>query len=88
MVTNGERRLIIWLVRLKIWGMQRDRLWGRALFKACWGTGWLLRWIEGRQIVDDLHHAPMCPSNHWCRQALVFQRCNCGAARAHIKTGN
>jgi hypothetical protein len=89
MVTRGERALIIWLVKLSVWKMQRDQLWGRAFFTPMWGTRWLLRWIMQRQVVDDLHHAPLCPSNHWCRQALVFQRCNCGADRhAHESTAS
>lgn len=80
MVTDRERQLIKWLVRLHIWKMRSDGLWGRAVFRPMWGTRWLLRWIERRQINDVWHHAPACPANHWCRQVLVFQRCTCGAA--------
>lgn len=40
----------------------------------------LLDRIKSRQKVDELHHAPCCPANHWHRQRLVFQPCNCGAA--------
>lgn len=42
----------------------------------------LLKRIKDRQKVDDLHHAPCCEANHWCRQRLVFRACNCGAAKA------
>ena len=84
MVTKGERRLIYWLVRLHIWKMQSDGLWGRAVFKPIPGTRWLLRWIERRQVNDKWHHAPACPANHWCRQVLVFHRCTCGAAKHHV----
>lgn len=86
MVTSAERKLILWLVRLHIWGICADGLWGRAVFRPMWGTAWLLEWIERRQVVDDFHHAPACMANHWCRQVLVFRRCTCGAARASIKT--
>lgn len=39
----------------------------------------LLDRIKARQKVDDLHHAPCCPANHWHKKRLVFQGCNCGA---------
>jgi hypothetical protein len=81
MVTDGERRLIYWLVKLRIWKMQSDGLWNRPVFRPMWGTGWLLRVIMRRQASDGLHHAPACPANNWTMQALVFQRCTCGAAR-------
>ena len=29
---------------------------------------------------DELHHAPMCPSNQWCGQMIPQAPCNCGAA--------
>lgn len=43
-------------------------------------TARLLELIKKRQKVDDLHHAPCCPANHWHKMRLVFNRCNCGAA--------
>jgi hypothetical protein len=47
-----------------------------------WGTRWLFNRLRDRQTVDDFHHAPCCPANHWSRQRLVFNNCNCGAAAA------
>lgn len=44
-------------------------------------TNRLLKRLRDRQEVDDLHHAPRCEANHWCRQRLVLRICNCGAAR-------
>ena len=85
MVTTKQRRLIYWLVKLHVWKMQSDGLWGRAVFRPMFGTRWLLKKIMRDQVNDDLHHAPKCPANHWCRQVLVFQRCNCGAARQSAK---
>ena len=41
----------------------------------------LLDRIKARQVVDDLHHAPRCPANHWHKARLVFRPCNCGAAK-------
>jgi hypothetical protein len=29
---------------------------------------------------DDLHHAPMCPANHYHKQRMPTGPCNCGAA--------
>ncbi len=80
MVSDNERRLIKWLVRLRIWKMQSDGLWGRAVFRPMWGTGWLLRRIKRAQVSDGLHHAPACPANEWSGACLVFRPCNCGAA--------
>ena len=84
MVTPKQRRLIVWLVRLHIWKIQSDGLWGRALFRPMFGTRWLLERIMRQQVSDGLHHAPLCPANNWSMQALVFRRCNCGAA-AHAR---
>lgn len=43
------------------------------------GTAATLKRLKAMQKVDDLHHAPCCPANHWHRQRLVFHPCNCGA---------
>ena len=80
MVTDRERKIIFWLVRLRIWKMQSDGLWGRAIFVPMFGTRWILKRIKRQQISDGLHHAPACPANNWEMQVLVFQRCTCGAA--------
>ena len=41
--------------------------------------------LKQRQKVDEWHHAPCCPANHWHRQRLVFGRCNCGAELHKVK---
>ena len=46
MVTMKQRRLIVWLVKLRIWKMKSDYLWGRAIFIPMWGTRWLLKRIS------------------------------------------
>lgn len=80
MITAKERALIKLLVKIKVFQlyvhMRCVRISARPRFR------WILRLLLNRQIVDDYHHAPMCPANHWHRQALVIQRCNCGAERA------
>lgn len=81
MVTVGERRLIGWLVRLGVWKADYN-LFGTVSIFPRWGTHRFYEWLLRRQRVDDLHHAPCCPANHWCRRQFVFRRCNCGAAHA------
>lgn len=80
MVTRGERRLIMWLVGLHIWRAEFS-LFDCVVVRPCWGTRWFYEWLLRRQIVDDLHHAPACPANHWHRRSFVFRPCTCGAAR-------
>ena len=77
MVTYREHWLIFQLVRYGIWG-QREHMRTVEVYPK-WGTRWLFNWIKKRQVVDDWHHAPCCPANHYCRAKLVFSRCNCGA---------
>lgn len=78
MVNAREREIIKSLV-------QRGVLYAEVGFfrtveiKAPPETQRLLDRIKARQVVDDLHHAPCCPANHWHKQRLVFQHCNCGA---------
>lgn len=82
MVTDRERRLVQTMVRLRLW---RIDMWMRIpSIVPCLGTRWLLQWLKDRQIVDDWHHAPCCPANHYHRARLVFQGCTCGAAAARL----
>lgn len=78
MVTPYERKLVWYMVKLKLWqtyvGMRVICIAPR------FGTKWVFNWLRKRQSVDDYHHAPACPANHWCMQRLVFTPCNCGAA--------
>ena len=77
MVTDRERLLIRRLVRLHVFRLE-IRLRLISVF-ARPGFRWLLRRIERRQMVDNLHHAPCCQANHYHKMRLVFRPCNCGA---------
>jgi hypothetical protein len=85
MVTNAERQIIMNLVQA---GKVKAEI---GLFRVVVvsglnpGTQATLERIRRRQKVDDWHHAPCCPANHWCRKRLVFSGCNCGAEKARLK---
>lgn len=34
---------------------------------------------NGIIVFDDLHHAPMCPANHWHKMRMPTRLCTCGA---------
>ncbi len=36
----------------------------------------------GLFTLDDLHHAPKCPANHFHQMRLPTGRCTCGASNA------
>lgn len=78
MVTPNERAFVRLMIRLRLFELRQSmRLpWVRPRP----GAGWVLEWLLRRQAVDDLHHAPCCPANHYHRRRLVFQPCTCGAA--------
>ena len=77
MVTPLERRLTVIMVHLNLWHFGRSmRI---VVINSKRGSGWLLSWMKRRQTVDDFHHAPCCPANHYHRTRLVFQHCTCGA---------
>lgn len=77
MILNRDRRLVMWLLRLKIWHVEMG-FWRVPELVRRRGTGWIYRRMCRRQVRDDRHHAPCCPANHWHYQRLVFQYCNCG----------
>lgn len=82
MILKSDRRIAAVLVRAKVWELRSSR---EDLFRcvrlrprfaiALWER------MRARQQRDGLHHAPMCPGNEWSGAELVFQGCNCGAAR-------
>lgn len=76
MVTARERKLIIWMIKRKLW---RQETWMRLVWIRATYFEWLHRWLLKRQRVDDYHHAPACPANHYHNARLVFSRCTCGA---------
>lgn len=83
MITNNERKLVKWMVKLKLWQVVINfRL--PDVYPRCRGTRWIFKWLLRRQVVDSLHHAPCCPANHFHKQRLVFGYCTCGAAE-HVR---
>lgn len=84
MVTNPQRYMVKFLVWLGVWWLDYNmRL---ICVNTRRGTTWFLRWMKKRQVVDDLHHAPCCPANHYHKQRLVFRPCTCGAVDIEDKT--
>jgi len=77
MLTKRQRRLVQLMLSLRLW--MPDVSMRLVWFRARRGTRWLLELLLERQAVDDAHHAPCCPANHYHKRRLVFQRCSCGA---------
>lgn len=77
MVTLKERKLIIFLLKIKVFGIYEHF---RQPQVSCqkW-IRWFHKWLLNRQVVDNYHHAPMCPANHWHKKRFVFEHCSCGA---------
>lgn len=82
MVNDRERRVIEYCVEHGLMEV-RIGLFRTVEIHAPPENERLLKRIKARQKVDDLHHAPCCPANHWHKARLVFQPCNCGAAKHH-----
>lgn len=76
MVTERERKLVIWMCKLKLWKPQMEM---RIVWLQTPWFKWLHKRLLKRQTVDNLHHAPACPANHYHNTRLVFSRCTCGA---------
>lgn len=82
MVTDTERQLVNILIWLKLWRtFSQMRI---VQIHPKFGTRWIYNWLRGRQIIDNLKHAPCCPANNYHGMRLVFQRCNCGAQAMKI----
>jgi hypothetical protein len=78
MITDRQRKIVIALVKLNVWRLERG-MFGQIEVRSSRGTKWLFNRMRKNQMVDDLHHAPACPANHYHKTRLVFHRCNCGA---------
>jgi hypothetical protein len=78
-VTDGQRRLVYALAKAHVFRPEIG-LFRTVQIIPRWGFRWVLEWLLRNQTVDNLHHAPCCPANHFCKRRLVFTRCNCGAA--------
>lgn len=78
MVSETQRQMTVILCLFKVWRLQND-LFSLVQVVPRVGTKWLFNWMLRTQKVDDLHHAPMCPANHFHRKRLVFSSCTCGA---------
>lgn len=81
MVTESQRCLVKRLLEAGAFTSNYD-VFELVQIDARFGFGWLLRGLKERQAVDDRHHAPACPANHYHKMRLVFQCCTCGAFRA------
>lgn len=79
MITTIDRQLLRVLLAFKV-VRPKTNLLRTTDFHAAPGFGWVLEGMKARQNVDKLRHAPCCPANHFHRERLVFQPCNCGAA--------
>ncbi len=78
MVTDKQRRFVKMMIWLKFW---KPYFQMRLIdIHARIGTYWLKRYLLKKQAVDNLHHAPCCPANHYHKARFVFQPCTCGAA--------
>jgi hypothetical protein len=66
--------------RIGYWRLERG-MFRRAEIIPLKGGRTIYDAMKRRQVLDNLHHAPACPANHFHRQRLVFQRCTCGATR-------
>ena len=83
MVTDGQRDFIWGMVRARLFVLKTDmRL---TDVHPVFGVGFILKFIKKRQKVDDLHHAPCCPANHFHGTRLVFGSCTCGALKLSQK---
>lgn len=84
MIREPDRKLALFLVRVGVWKIEVQMRCPRVVPSK--RTRWLWRWMRSRQANEDrqYHHAPCCPANRWTEQALVFQRCNCGAVKHGI----
>lgn len=80
MVTDKQRKLVIALIQLNVWESVPN-VFGLIEIRPTYGTNTheLFDRMREKQKVDDLHHAPACPANHYHKMRLVFHRCNCGA---------
>lgn len=79
MVTQRQRKFIQLMIRLRLFVVyEAMRL---PNIRARRGFSWILERIKQAQAVDNLHHAPCCPANHYHRARIVFHRCTCGATR-------
>jgi len=77
MITDREREFIKFMLYMKIW--KANFIMRLISIQPSFGSKWILKKIKKRQVVDDFHHAPCCPANHYHRTRLVFKSCSCGA---------
>lgn len=83
MLTKRQKKFVSLMTRLRLFviheGVFLTWVHGR------WGFDWLVDRLLKSQVVDDLHHAPACPANHYHHTRLVFLPCICGA-KALLRT--
>lgn len=88
-MTRRHRKIAKVLLKLKLWEIGVQMRCHDVRPRAGWRwrlTGWLYDRMRRLQVLDDLHHAPACPANHWRRRRLVLKPCTCGAREVTGKT--
>lgn len=79
MILARHRALVLRLVESKRWSVQQSMRLPWIVPARC--NERLHKLMLAAQKVDDNHHAPCCPANHYHRARLVFRPCSCGATR-------
>ncbi len=83
MITKRDRSIASELVELGIWKVVENmRL---PDIQPTEETKPLFNAMKKRQKLDDLHHAPCCPANHYHNTRLVLSHCTCGAKLYELK---
>ncbi len=82
-LSSGEEG-IVWTFSFRVDGTDSPSWAGRTVIRAEGKTDAealdIVR-AEYAQMTDDLHHAPMCPANHYHGKRAPTGPCSCGAAR-------
>lgn len=77
MITQRQRKFVMFMLKLRLWSIRT--MMRLPDIHAMLGTHWILKRLKERQSVDNYHHAPCCPANHYHKERIVFHPCNCGA---------
>lgn len=79
MISDADRRIVLSMLKLGRWkAFTHMRL---PEIQVDQNSEIYFEKMLARQEVDNLHHAPCCPANHYHKRRLVFSRCICGATR-------
>jgi hypothetical protein len=83
MISETQRSIANILFKLRLWRFRVLMTTSCMDVIPARGTKWILNWMLKTQKVDNLHHAPACPANHYHRTRIVYQTCTCGAKQDH-----